>query len=246
MNDIPNISICMPIYNRNKFKSLILNNLLGQQYPREKIEFCIDDDGTEPFLKDNNEKETLKKLIYPIKLNYYYRNHKRTIGAKRNNLVKIATHKIIACMDSDDIYLPEWLSYAVYEMKLGNYSCVGSNQMLFLYPHHKFEAHAIRCESKRQIHEACMLFTKKHWRSMGGFKNSSQGEGSKMADFNEDNVGLLEIDKCMCCICHSENTIPKDMFMKEDNKIDLQITNELKKLISDILQIDNDYVLVDT
>jgi glycosyltransferase involved in cell wall biosynthesis len=235
--DYPYVSICCPIYNRNEFKPLILNNIKSQDYPHDKLEFCIDDDGTEPFLKDDIEKEALKKLLHPIKLNYYYRNFKRSIGTKRNNLTKIASHKIIACFDSDDIYLPEWIRYGVTEMKKG-YTCVGSNQMLFVYPHHNFATHAIRCASKRQIHEACMLYTKKHHKSMGGFKNSSQGEGSKMADFNEKNVGLLDIDKCMCCICHNGNTIPKDMFLKDDNKIDITINDELKKLITDILKID--------
>ena len=72
---------------------------------------------------------------------------------------------------------------------------------------------------------------------MGGFKSTSQGEGSKMADFNEKNVGLLDIDKCMCCICHNENTIPKDMFMKDNNKVDLDLNIELKMLIANIFNI---------
>jgi len=244
--DYPSVSICMPIYNRNKFKPLILNNLLGIKYPRDKLEFVVDDDGDEPFLKDNEEKSNLEKIIHPIKLNYFYRKHKRSIGAKRNNLVKIASHKIIACMDSDDVYLEDWIMYAVSEMKKG-YSCVGSNQMIFLYPHHNFSSHAIRCEQKRQIHEACMLFTKKHHRAMGGFSDSSQGEGAKMADFNEKNVGLLDISKCMCCLCHSENTIVKDMFMKDTNKIDVNLNPELKQLISKILDVkqdDDDFVIL--
>lgn len=239
-DNLPNISICMPIWNRNNFKELILNNIKQLNYPPEKLELCIDDDGTVPFFENDNEKQQLIKILHPTKLNYYYRAHKRSIGTKRNNLVKIASHKIIACMDSDDIYLPNWLNYAVSEMKTHNYSCVGSNQMLFLYPYYNWTTHGIRCDAKRQIHEACMLFTKKHWNSMGGFKNNSQGEGAKMADFNEKNVGLLNIDKCMCCICHKYNTIPKDMFRKKDNQIDLNFSNELKNLIIKMLSLDTD------
>ncbi len=238
--DLPFISICMPVYNRNHFKQLILNNIRSFNYPRDKLELCIDDDGTDKFLKDKEEENILKGLIYPIKLNYFYRPFKRTIGVKRNNLTKIASHKIIACMDSDDIYLPDWLRYAVNVMKSTGATCVGSNQMLFLYPYHNWTTHAIRCGHKRQIHEACMLYTKKHFKSMGGFKNSSQGEGAKMADFNEKNVELLQIDNCMCCICHKHNTIPKDMFMKKDNLIELNISNELKHLIAQILNLNDD------
>ena len=62
---------------------------------------------------------------------------------------------------------------------------------------------------------------------MKGFISSSQGEGSKMADFNEKNVSITDIDKVMCCIVHKENTINKDMFMKDDNKIELNIHQDL-------------------
>ncbi len=239
-NNLPSISICMPIFNRNNFKKLILNNIVGLNYPKDKLEICIDDDGTDKFFYNNEELNIFKQLIKPIKLNYFYRPFKRTIGVKRNNLTKIASHKIIACMDSDDIYLPDWLKYAVGVMKDTGATCVGSNQMLFLYPYHNWTTHAIRCSHKRQIHEACMLYAKKHFKSMGGFKNSSQGEGAKMADFNEKNVELLEIDKCMVCICHNNNTINKHMFMKKDNIVDIQLTEGLKNMVKEMLSLEKD------
>tara|TARA_R110000772_G_scaffold25718_1_gene66822 strand:+ start:5868 stop:6581 length:714 start_codon:yes stop_codon:yes gene_type:complete len=231
----PPVSICMPIYNRNNFKQLILWNITQQSYPHDKLEFCIDDDGTDPFLKNKEEEQALRTLIYPIKLNYNYHKHKKTIGAKRNDLTKQASHKIIACMDSDDIYLGDYIRYSVDVMINEKCSCVGSNQMIFVYPFNNFSTHAIRCEAKRQIHEACMVYTVKHHRSMGGFKNNSQGEGSKMADFNEKNVGITDIDKIMVCIVHPDNTINKDMFMKDDNKIDVNLPDDLKNMIWEIL-----------
>jgi len=236
-NELPFVSLCLPIWNRNNFKQLILMNLMSLQYPREKIELCIDDDGDTKFLINKEEENAFRQLIKPIKLKYFYRNHRRTIGAKRNNLTKIATHKIIACMDSDDLYLPTYLVYAVNELKRQKVSCVGSNQMLFVYPYHNWSTHAIRCSSKRQIHEACLVYTKKHHNSMGGFISSSQGEGSKMADYNEKNVGLMDIDECMVCIVHNENTIPKDMFMKEENKIDITFNEQVKQTIAGCLNI---------
>jgi glycosyltransferase involved in cell wall biosynthesis len=231
MCETPPVSICMPIYNRNNFKQLILWNITQQSYPHDKLEFCIDDDGTDPFLKNDEEKKALQDLIHPIKLNYKYHKHRKTIGAKRNDLTKQASYKIIACMDSDDIYLSDYIRYSVDVMISKNATCVGSNQMLFVYPLHNFSTHAIRCESKRQIHEACMVYTVKHHRSMGGFKNNSQGEGSKMADFNEKNVAITDIDKIMICIVHPDNTIDKEMFRKEDNKIDIHLPDELKDVI---------------
>ncbi len=239
--DYPNISICIPIYNRNNFRSLILTNLRSVDYDPHKLEVCIDDDGDEKFFRDKWELEYFKKMISPIKLNYYYTNNRRSIGAKRNNLVKIATHKIIACMDSDDIYLPSYLKHSIDVMRENNATCVGSNQMLFLYPLNDWTTHAIRCKAKRQIHEACMVFTKKHHRCMKGFisrgPQGSQGEGSKMADFNEKNVAVSDIMKCMCCIVHPDNTIDKEMFRKEDNKIDIKFNNDLLLVIASCLKL---------
>ena len=122
-------------------------------------------------------------------------------------------------------------------MKKQGVSCVGSNQMLFIYPFHNFKTTAIRCQAKRQIHEATCIFTKKHHRSMGGFINSSQGEGSKMADFNEKNVGLLEVHRCMVCICHKDNTINKDLFLTDDHKISLQLHIDDINMMKEIFNI---------
>ena len=69
MNNLPNISILTPTFNRRKFLPLYLHNLTSQLYPHDKLEVCIDDDGTEPFIK-KNELEQIKRHIYPIKLNY--------------------------------------------------------------------------------------------------------------------------------------------------------------------------------
>ena len=238
-DDLPCVSIAMPTYNRNNFKPLILQNIMSFNYPKDKLEFVIDDDGTEKFLKNKMEEDWLRETIYPIKLKYYYNNNRRSIGAKRNNLTKIASYKYIACLDSDDVYMPDYILYGITELKKGGYGCVGSNQMMFIYPYDNFKTHAIRCEAKRQIHEATFVYTKKHHKSMGGFlskgKRGNQGEGSKMADYNEKNVGLLDIDKCMCCVVHNNNTISKEMFKKDDNKLECDISDEIKYILSSCL-----------
>ena len=58
-NELPFVSLCLPIWNRNNFKQLILMNLMSLQYPREKIELCIDDDGDTKFLINKEEERAL-------------------------------------------------------------------------------------------------------------------------------------------------------------------------------------------
>ena len=230
----PKVSICMPIYNRNKFLPLIIFNLQGLIYDdKSKLEFVIDDDGTEKLFKDINNEKEFEKQISPITLKYFHTNNKRTIGEKRNNLIKMSTHKIIACMDSDDIYFPEYIEYSVETLIKNKYGLVGSNEMLFLYPHLNWKLTAIRCGAKRQIHEATCIFTKKHARSMGGFKKNNQGEGGKMVDYNDKNVGLTEITRLMVCICHDDNTINKDMFI-DKTLVDCEFSPKIMNIINNI------------
>lgn len=236
MENLPQISICMPIFNRNKFKELILCNLKNLDYPKHLLEFVMDDDGNnEKFINNENTLEDFKKSIFPIKFNYKYNIKKRSIGEKRNNLVKMSSYKIIAFMDSDDIYFPSYLKYSLSIMKEKNYGLVGSNKMIFVYPKDNWLITGINCESKRQIHEATMIFTKKYHRSMGGFNNNSRGEGAKIIDgMNEKFIGITKIEKCMLCLVHNDNTLPKDMF-KKAQVIDATISPIHKSIIEKII-----------
>ena len=238
IEDLPKISICMPIWNRPEFIPLIVYNVFNLQYPKDKLELVIDDDSDsdKKLFSDKNVLNNFKKVINPIKVKYLYSTNKRSIGAKRNNLVKNSTYNIIACMDSDDIYLPSYLLHSIDIMKKNNATCVGSNQMMFLYPFDNWLMTGIRCQAKRQIHEATAVFTKKHFRSMGGFIKSSQGEGSKLVDFNDKNVALTQIKYCMVCIAHKNNTINKDMF-KDGQDVQGQLDSVLLNIISSIFNI---------
>ena len=212
--DYPNITIVTPIADRNKFKNLIINNLINLDYPHDKLTYIVDDDGVnEKFIGTQEEFEDFKDAISPIHFVYKYYNKKRSIGEKRNNLVKLSNDKLIANMDSDDLMVSTWLNHSLEIMKKKNYGLVGTNQMIFLYPNDDWKTTAIRCTTKRMIHEAGMLFTKKHWKAMGGFVKNSQGEGTKMIDnMNPNKVGLTEASKVIVCICHNDNTVNKDRF----------------------------------
>jgi glycosyltransferase involved in cell wall biosynthesis len=232
--EYPNISIITPIYQRNKFKRLIISNLINLDYPLDKIEYIIDDDGKEEkFINNIDELNEFKEAIYPIKFIYKHYERKREIGEKRNNLVKLATNKLIGQMDSDDFMMSSWLKYGIDEMNKNKTNLVGSNQMLFIFPNNDWKTTGIQCGEKRMIHEAGMIFKKRHWKAMGGFKKSSQGEGTNMIDgMNPKTIGLLDCNNVMICICHSSNTINKDRFLdQKDFGLHNQLTDYDKDLI---------------
>ncbi len=207
--DYPKISVLTPTYNRNKFLPLFIHNLKKQTYPHNKIEVVIDDDGTEPFT-DNIQ--GLQLDIHPMKLIYHRSKKKRTIGEKRNNLVKLSTSKFLINMDDDDIYNPAYIEYSYQTLRKNKYGLVGSNSMIFCFANLDFKITSIKCKHKYQIHEATMCYTKKHYRSMGGFRKNSQGEGVDMIQNQDHNIGLTEIALCMICVAHDGNTIDKAQF----------------------------------
>ena len=207
----PNVSILTPTYNRQKFIKLCIFNLVNQTYPLDKLEWFILDDSKKPYSQE--QLNYIKKNIAPIKLKYIYDTNKQTIGSKRNKLVKLASYKTVIMMDDDDIYHPTYVQKSIDTLIDKKVKCVGSNQMIF-YHQYKPDKRLtlIRCEAKRQIHEATLCFTKKYFNSMQGFKKSSQGEGVGLIDFNDKNVENIPIDDLMICVAHRWQTLSKDPF----------------------------------
>lgn len=216
-NNLPNISILVPTYNRSKFLPLFIHNLKNQSYPHNKLEVCIDDDGTEPFT-DNIQ--GLQIDIYPIKLVYHREKKRRTIGEKRNNLVKkLSRNKIVCFMDDDDIYNPNYIHYSYDCLIKNKCGLVGSSSMLFTYPEMDYILTGIKCPSQVQIHEATMLFTKKYFNSVGGFEKTSQGEGSSFIHEGDKRVFNNDINDVMICVAHDGNTIDKKQFSNDKLKL---------------------------
>ena len=228
---LPNVSILMPTYNRRKFIELIIDNILNQTYPKDKLELVIIDDGQEKLLV--NEKE-FRNLIFPIKLKYLRIDpkNKLLIGTKRNFLVHHSSYDICINMDDDDIYLNNYILKSVLYLLAKKVGLVGSNAMIFyFYKQDKFTK--IQCRAKRQIHEATMCFNKDHWKKTGGFLPEQPGEGPGMIDGHEGHTYNINIDGLMYCIAHNNNTYPKDSFLYKQ-ELDLKLQPNKLKFINEI------------
>tara|TARA_R110000796_G_scaffold218250_3_gene334213 strand:- start:885 stop:1586 length:702 start_codon:yes stop_codon:yes gene_type:complete len=233
MNKEP-ISILVPTYNRHKFLPLFLMNLKSQTYPHHLLTIIIDDDGQDKFIKDIPEFE---KAIEPMKLEYITNKPKRTIGKKRDDLIKKSKAKICCFFDDDDIYFPEYIDYSYHTLKHNKVGCVGSNKMIFCMSDRDFNIHAIDCgDAKKLIHEATIMLTKKWYRASCGFENSSQGEGATIFQGHERNVSITDINKVMCCLQHGSNTINKLQFAKPDNQLPIDLSDDMIDLLRSILK----------
>ena len=227
----------------------MIANLVTFDYDKELLTWYILDsrDGPEDIRLFNTkeEEESVRRAIHPITLKYEYRPRKMTIAEKRNHLVKNSPTNWWANVDSDDIYMEDYLKYSYDIAKKEKVQLVGSPEMIFIYPHYDFKITAIRCDAVRQCHEATMIGTKKYVKSMGGFtKRDTKGEGASIIDGNEKNVRKSECSKCMICVCHNTNTCSKELF-KETNVQEIKMEGLKIDVLKEILKDELDSGFVD-
>jgi len=233
--ELPPVSILMPCYMRREFVPLIKSNIQAQSYPKEKLELVILQDGPEDLFESPDELNKFRSEI-GIKLTYKYeKNIRRSIGEKRNKLVKMSSHKICAMMDSDDIYYSDYIRYSVNALKEYNAGISSSACMVFVYPKLDFKMSAIKCGYKYQCHEGCAVFTKKYFNSVGGFQKTSAGEGVKLFGGSESKILNLDINRLMICVGHDNNTIDKQQFLKENVDFAEFNGDSLKDLLKSII-----------
>jgi len=123
---LPFVSVCTPTFNRRPFIENMFRCFLNQNYPKDRIEWIIVDDGTDK-IKDLIDKSGIKQIKYfPIE-------KKMTLGAKRNFMHKQTKGSIIVYMDDDDYYPPERISHAVERLEGDkNALCAGASE-IYIY-----------------------------------------------------------------------------------------------------------------
>jgi glycosyltransferase involved in cell wall biosynthesis len=104
MTQMPLVSVCTPTFNRRPFIPAMLQCFAHQTYPKDRMEWVIIDDGTDPI-------EDLVSQHPCIK--YFRLEEKISLGKKRNMMHEKARGDIIVYMDDDDYYPPERVSHAV-------------------------------------------------------------------------------------------------------------------------------------
>lgn len=124
-NKLPFVSVCTPTFNRRPFIQTMIKCFNSQDYPKNKMEWIIVDDGTDPI-------EDLVKSHPSVK--YFKYDEKMTLGKKRNIMHKKSCGDIIVYMDDDDFYPPERVSHAVERlMENPNALCAGSSEMYIYF-----------------------------------------------------------------------------------------------------------------
>ena len=124
---LPFVSICTPTFNRRPFFEYTINCFNHQDYPKDKLEWIIIDDGT----------DKIEDLVINIEqVKYFKYDEKMPLGKKRNIMHEKSCGDIIVYMDDDDYYPPERVSHAV-NMLLSHPSalCAGASEIYIWFKH---------------------------------------------------------------------------------------------------------------
>lgn len=112
MDSIPQVSVIIPLYNRERFIQAALQSVRDQTYSSYEV-LVVDDGSTDegPALVQSlsNDWPSLRLLRHPDEKNH-------GIAATRNRAIREARGTWIAFLDSDDLWLPKKLAQQMTEL----------------------------------------------------------------------------------------------------------------------------------
>lgn len=126
---LPFVSVCTPTFNRRPFIPYIIKIFEQQTYPKDRMEWIVIDDGTDPV-------GDLFENVQQVK--YIRCEEKMTLGKKRNMMHDHAKGQFLVYMDDDDYYPPDRVEHAVDTLKKNpNAMAAGSSKIYIYFKHNK-------------------------------------------------------------------------------------------------------------
>ena len=229
-NDIklPFVSVCTPTFNRRPFVEMMIKCFDSQDYPKNKMEWIIVDDGSDPI-------EDMVGVHPSVK--YFKYDDKMTLGKKRNIMHKKSCGDIIVYMDDDDYYPPDRVSHAV-ERLMGNPSalCAGSSEMYIYFKDNKEKCKMVQFGPYGPDHATAGTFAFK--RKL--LKDTQYNEEACLAEEREFlknyTVPFVQLDplKTILVFSHSHNTFDKRTLL--ENMAGNQYINYSTKRVEDFIK----------
>jgi glycosyltransferase involved in cell wall biosynthesis len=202
---LPFVSICTPTFNRRPFIPFIIKCFEHQTYPKDRIEWIIIDDGTDPI-------GDLVKDIPQVK--YYYYEEKMLLGKKRNVMHEKCCGDILIYMDDDDYYPSERISHAVETLQQNpSFLMAGSSEM-----HVYFDSRnkVYQCGPYKQYHStaATFAFRKELLKQTKYDEEAALEEENKFTKGYTIPLGQLDRLKSIMFFSHKHNSLNKEKLLE--------------------------------
>ena len=206
----PKVSVCTPTFNRRPFIPFMIKCFENQTYPKNKLEWIIIDDGTDPI-------EDLVTSVPQVK--YFYVKDKMTLGKKRNFMHSKCTGDIIVYMDDDDYYPPERISHAVETLVKNPSYLIAGSSLLAIYYKHINKMYEFGPYMTNHSTAATFAFRKELLKKTKYDDNAEFAEEKQFLKNYTIPLIQLDIKKSILVISHDHNTYnKKDMLTKLEEK----------------------------
>lgn len=238
------VIIVVPTYRRFAFYPILLRCFVHQDYPSSLLEMIILDDSPPQEESEKRFHECIS--MYPEdvrhRVHFIHSDEHFTIGAKRNRLNELAIQsgaEYIACMDDDDYYFPDRISYTMRQLKRKpSILIAGCNSAIIFFPLQLQQemkngnidaliARDIRNRvfSTEIVYKSCtignphtlpgnicnasMMYHKNYLLNHSYSNESLFGEESAFLNGFKEEVIHLPCERVFVCIAHGENTVEK-------------------------------------
>jgi glycosyltransferase involved in cell wall biosynthesis len=207
---LPFISVLTPTWNRGAFLPYLLYMFQYQDYPADRRELVILDDSPE----SNAELvATLTRYApHPELIRYYHQPKRMTIAAKRNQLNELARGEYMVCMDDDDFYRPDKLSYTISEMRRHNALFAGCDAIPLWYSHIN-RIFMSRSQGPKNVLNGTFAYHRNFLKKHRYDDLVTLGEEQSFTRNYTAQVLLLDPWRSILCISHSSNTFDKDFVL---------------------------------
>lgn len=254
----PFVSICTPTFNRRPFIHNMFDIFHNQDYPKNRIEWIIVDDGT----------DSIEDLIQSSKINqikYFRVQDKMSLGKKRNYMHSLISPKseYVIYFDDDDWYPHDHISHAIESLENNpSFLIAGSSELYCYFKCTKAENGSVAKPSKliqfgpySQNHSTAGTFCFRR-KLLSITKYDDSKELAEEKDFLQNyTIPIYQLNplKSLLVFSHEHNTFDKrtllenpnqfmkvsektvDAFFRADNPMDQKIKHFFMEEIDDLL-----------
>lgn len=207
----PLVSMCTPTFNRRPFFEALIKCVKAQDYPKDRLEWIIIDDGTDPI-------EDLIKDITFVKIKYFKLDKKLPLGKKRNLMHEKCDGEYIVYIDDDDFYPPQRVSHAVTMLESHKTAlCAGASE-IYIYFHEIDKLYQFGPYGERHATAGTFAFRKKLLENQRYQDNAALAE--EKAFLNNYTIPFVQLDpkKVILVFSHEHNTFDKRKLLESPDK----------------------------
>jgi glycosyltransferase involved in cell wall biosynthesis len=233
MSAHPFVSVVTPTYNRNRFVKSMVACYKAQEYPKDRMEWIVLDDGTQPI-----EVEFLALTKDLPNIRYIRLPQKELIGKKRNILNKEAKGEIIISMDDDDFYPPERVKHVVTKFAQTPIVDLAGSSILYMYYSSVDKIIQLGPYGKYHCTNGTLAVRSRYAKTH--FYDETVTHAEEASFLQEYKNPLIQLDpkKVMLVMSHSENTFSKERFLtaiekEPDNPFVKKTAFKLKDFVKD-------------